>query len=336
MGRETARGRDPVSEANQKPEERNQKSGLSLLVSLFWFLVSGFLGPSPARADFREFERISVSPELEQQIALIAEETLRDFADAKLARGNFSITLIDLTDPSALRRASFDGRIPYHPASVVKAFFLAAAYHEIEQRRLALDEGLTAGFRDMIVDSSNDATSYVLDRMTRTSSGGELYGRAFRKWTQKRNLMNRTFHAMGYDINANGKTWCDGIYGREKQLLGKNRENRNRITSDAVAALMRWIARGEAPSSGAMLELMKRDLASDDVQVIEFTGKGLPRDATLHSKAGWTSEVRHDATYVELANGRKYVLAVLTRGTGSNTEILPAVSAKVVRLFESP
>ena len=283
-----------------------------------------------------------VDKELEESLALIAAQTLTEFESLKLTPGNLSITLVDLSgDP---KRASFEGRIPYHPASVVKAFYLVSAHDQIKKGRLTMDEPLRRALRDMIVDSGNDATSYVVDRLTGTTSGPELQGRAFREFVDRRNLTNRYFRGMGYDLNANGKTWCEDVYGRERQILGTNRENRNRVTSDAVAALMLWIVRREAVSrdaSEAMLSLMKRPLLTDgaerDGQVADFTGESLPSGSRLWSKAGWTSEVRHDAAYVELPNGRRYVLAVLTRGTSQgNTRLLPAISARIVALMLKP
>jgi len=286
----------------------------------------------PAYADFRKFEALPVDDELQRQLARIAAETLQEFASNNLTEGNLSITLVELG--GSARRASYGGRIPYHPASVVKAFYLVSAHHQASRRRLVLDEPLQKGLRDMIVDSNNDATSYVVDRITGTTSGPELSGSTWRRFVYRRNLPNRFFHPLGYDINANGKTWCEGVYGREKQLLGQNRENRNRITSDAVAALLLWMAQREAvsvPASDAMLALMAR--GAKDSQVVEFTGEALPPGSRIWSKAGWTSEVRHDAAIVELPNARKYVLAVCTRGTTENTRILPAISAKIVSLF---
>ena len=273
-----------------------------------------------------------IDVDLERELALIAGETLQEFADNKLTEGNLSITLVDLS--GAPRRASYQGSIPYHPASVVKAFYLVSAYDQVAQGKLRLDEPLQKAMRDMIVDSSNDATSYVVDRITGTTSGPELSGRAFRQFVHRRNLMNRYFRSLGYDISANGKTWCENVYGREKQILGPNRENRNRFTSDAAAALMLWIARREAVSpsaSNAMLSLMNR--LPEDGQVREFAGEAFPAGSQMWSKAGWTSEVRHDLVYVELPGGKKFVLSVLTRGTIDNTRILPSISAKILRLF---
>ncbi|HUR81872.1 MAG TPA: serine hydrolase, partial [Thermoanaerobaculia bacterium] len=65
-------------------------------------------------------------------------------------------------------------------------------------------------------------------------------------------------------------------------------------------------------------------------QVKEFIGEALPAGSQLWSKAGWTNEVRHDAAYLELPNGRKYVLVVFTRGTADDVTLVPAVGRAVL------
>jgi hypothetical protein len=296
-----------------------------------------------AYADFREFQKIAVDPELERALANIGDETLRDYAP-KLQRGHLSITVIDVTDANHLRRASFDGSIPYHPASVVKMPYLAYTHHLLEKRKLQTSAELERAMHDMIVDSSNDATHYIVDVISDTTSGPELKGRAFDRFVHKRGVVNRFYQPMGYDTSMMTKTFCEDIYGRDKQLLGEKRERRNRMTSDSAASLIWWIAHRKAVTparSEAMLKLMERrvraseEVKSEDSNVNEFTGEALPAGSKLWSKPGWTSEVRHDATYVELPNGKKYVLAVFTRGHGGDVTLLPAVSAKIVALFGS-
>lgn len=290
----------------------------------------------PLRADFREFRSIPVDSDLEERLAGIAAEAFKRYPAVK--PGHLSLTVVELRDGDPARRGSFAGDVPYHPASVVKAFFLASAHHEAAHGRLQLDAPLEAAMRDMIVDSSNDATSYVVDRLTRTTSGPELEGRAWKKFVHRRNLMNRWYASMGYDISANGKTWCEGVYGREEDLLGEKRENRNRVTSDAVAALALWIARRRAVSpeaSEAMLALMKRPLPGEgeDSQATEFGGAALPPGSKLWSKAGWTSEVRHDATIVELPSGTRYVAAILTRWAPEEKGLVTWLSGQIAELM---
>src|SRR5512140_2883826 len=215
-----------------------------------------------AFADFKDYESIPVDPALQREVDRIAAETLAEFTASGLKEGNLSISLVDLSREQPVR-AVYAGSIPYHPASVVKLFFLVAMHYEIAQGHLAMDELLKSATRDMIVDSSNDATAYVVDRMTRTTGGPELTGRAWRRFEHRRNLMNRYFAALGYDISASGKTWGDGPYGRERQLLGPNLEHRNRITSEAGASLMYEIVRQKIVSPeacDAMMALLKRPI----------------------------------------------------------------------------
>ncbi len=292
------------------------------------------------RGDFRAYQAIPVDAQLATELQRIAAETLSEFAAEKLTEGNLSISLIDLS-AAAPKRASYRGEITYHPASVVKAFYLVSLHDQIARGKVKMDDALIAAVRDMIVVSGNDSTSYVVDRISGTTSGPELEGRAYRKFVDRRNVTNRYFSAMGYDLSANGKTWCEGVYGREKQILGVNRASRNRVTSEAVASLMYMIISRRAVSPAAsesMLLLMRRPVPADkpetnDTQMLEFTGESLPAGARQWSKAGWTGEVRHDMSYVELPNGRKYVLAVLTRGTAGDPKLLPEISKKIVALF---
>lgn len=118
-------------------------------------------------------------------------------------------------------------------------------------------------------------------------------------------------------------------------------ENRNMLTTNATARLLHSIVGGVAVSSTrsqAMMTLMKRSLDPTDLvndeenQVIGFLGENLPKDAQVWSKAGWTSQVRHDAAYIELVGQLPYLLVVFTEGKAQskNPAILPFVSQQVV------
>ena len=81
-----------------------------------------------------------------------------------------------------------------------------------------------------------------------------------------------------------------------------------------------------------MLALLERPLDSprpDENQVKDFFGEALPPDAKLWSKAGETSEVRHDVAYVELPGGRKLIVIILTRA-GEEKPLLPAIGKRLL------
>ena len=50
----------------------------------------------------------------------------------------------------------------------------------------------------------------------------------------------------------------------------------------------------------------------------------------LWSKAGWTSTTRHDAAYLELPNGAKFVLVTFTTDHANDREIIPDVARIVI------
>jgi beta-lactamase class A len=77
-----------------------------------------------------------------------------------------------------------------------------------------------------------------------------------------------------------------------------------------------------------MLALLERPLSPPrptENQVMAFLGESLPSGARLWSKEGDTSEVRHDAAYVELPGGAKFIVVVLTRRAADDKTLLPAI-----------
>ena len=277
---------------------------------------------------------------LQALVDTAAKETIAKFADKKLEEKQLSITLIDLSDLQHPVTASFRGNERVYPASVVKLFYLAAAHRWLEDKKITETPELTRALKDMIVDSSNEATQYVLDVITHTTGGYELPPKEMEEWQYQRNAVNRYFTSLGYsNINTNQKTFCEDAYGREQVSRGKNGENRNKLTTDATARLMMEIVTGKAVTperSSQMMTLLKRDYtgkSSDaDDQGHGFTGIALSdvSGAKLWSKAGWTSTTRHDVAYVELPEGKKFVLATFTTEHANEREIIPTVARAVI------
>jgi beta-lactamase class A len=277
---------------------------------------------------------------LQSLVDKAARTTLERFADKKLQESELSITLIDLRDEKRPVTASFHGNERIYPASVVKLFYLVAAHRWLEDKKIEQTPELTRAVRDMIVDSSNEATQYVVDVLTHTTAGYELPPKEMEEWQYKRNAVNRYFSSLGYtNINVNQKTFCEDAYGRERVSRGPNGENRNKLTTDATARLMMEIVTGKAANAArtaAMMELLKRDYASQssdpDNQGLGFTGIALKgrEGFRLWSKAGWTSTTRHDVAYVEMPDGGKFVLATFTTGHANEREIIPTVAHVVI------
>ncbi|MBD2518693.1 serine hydrolase [Nostoc sp. FACHB-973] len=248
-----------------------------------------------------------------------------------------------------VRGFNYRGVERIYPASVVKLFYLVAVNEWLEKGMSQTSKELERALRDMIVDSSNDATSLVVDILSGTTSGPELPAAPFETWKYQRNIVNRYYQSLGWEemetINVCQKTWGDGPYGRERAFVGELLDNRNMLTTNAIARLLHSIIGGVAVSSArsqAMMALLKRNLQDlptyfEEDQVTGFLGGGLTKDAQIWSKAGWTSQVRHDAAYIELPNQRPYLLVVFTEGKAQakNREILPFVSKLVAEAISS-
>jgi hypothetical protein len=240
---------------------------------------------------------------------------------------------------------SYRGVERIYPASIVKLFYLVAIHEWLQGGMISESLELNRAIRDAIVVSSNDATSLLVDILTGTTSGPELPPNPFATWQKQRNLINRYFASLGWSelesINVNQKTWCDGAYGRERAFLGEFMENRNMLTTDAVAKLLHSIIGGVAVSSERsqkMMQLLKRSLnpaefvdSDGENQITGFIGEALPTNAQIWSKAGWTSSVRHDVAYIEIPGIAPFLLTIFTEGQANaqNKSILPFIA----RLF---
>ena len=240
---------------------------------------------------------------------------------------------------------SHRGKAMGYPASLVKLFYLVAAHAQLEARRLTPSKELSKALSAMIERSSNDATSLVVDLLSATTSGPALEPVALRRWLGRRETVNRYFAAWRRPefagIHLVQKTWSEAPYGRERQSCYEVANNRNRLSSDALAFLLLALARGEAVGrrrATAMLELLARfpdrvDAEDASNQVTGFLGAGLPKGARLWSKAGWTSRTRHDAAIIELENSTRFILVAMTFGQAlaQNTRLLPFISREVAR-----
>ena len=207
-----------------------------------------------------EFEN---SPALQSILNQAGGDVLNSYPAGKFKMEELAATLIDLRDPKNIRSANINGDAKIYPASVVKMFYMAALHQQLEDGKIKLTTELSRGLKDMIVDSSNEATQYILDVLTDTSSGGEMPAKEFQEWSYNRNRVNRYFTAMGFErINVNQKTFCEDAYGREQQFRNYKGENRNMLNTNATARLLAEIVLGRsvtAARSKQMMDLMKRN-----------------------------------------------------------------------------
>ncbi|MEQ8465970.1 serine hydrolase [Coleofasciculus sp. E1-EBD-02] len=243
-----------------------------------------------------------------------------------------------------VRGFSYRGVERIYPADLVALFYLVAIQEWLESAMVESSDELERAIRAMMVDASHDALSLVVDILSGTTSGPELTPGPFETWKLQRNIVNRYFQSLGWQdlesINVNQKTWSDGPYGRERLFMGTLMENRNMLTTNATARLLHSIVGGVAVSSvrsQVMMSLLKHnlkpaDVQDDNYQITGFLGGGLPPEAQLWSKSGCSSQVRHDAAYIEIPSILPYLLVVFTESKthSQNQDLLPFISQKVV------
>lgn len=265
---------------------------------------------------------------------------LGHFVEEGLQADEVGVSLIEIDrGAGGVRSGGYRGDEAMYPASVVKTFYLAYACHLVDQGALEWSEESQRAVRDMIVHSNNDATGYVIDWVCGTTPGPEISEEELREFGRKRQTVNRWFASLGYrKVNAVQRTYNEGPYGREAQWVGKTFANRNMLTPDASARLMADIALGRHWSkeqTAFMQELLKRANPADepekaDAQARAYIGKVIPSGTLLYSKAGWTSEVRHDMAWLVMPEGREFALAVFTK-RGRTMNLVSFLAAEVLK-----
>jgi hypothetical protein len=242
--------------------------------------------------------------------------------------------------------ASWAGDRQCYPASVVKLVYLVAAEAWLQRRLIEDGDELRRALADMIRDSGNDATGLVVDLLSGTTSGPALPPERFARWAAQRRLVNDWLASLEWPelegCNACQKTWGDGPYGREREFYGLTLSNRNRLSTEATARLLHAVitdAVVSPPACERMRGLLARSLdpagraADPENQVDGFLGAGLPLEARLWSKAGWMSQARHDAAYVEADGVDPFLLVVFSEGVNcaKDETLLPQISRHLLQ-----
>lgn len=235
----------------------------------------------------------------------------------------------------------------FYPASVVKIVYALATQVWLQQDLIVDSEELMRALHEMIANSNNDATSYILDLLTGTTSGPSLNHLNYQAWKIQRQLINLWLNNLKWpeikNWNCSQKTWNEGPFGREKDFYGKKNENRNRMTTDGSARIFESLMTHEMLpklESENLIKVFQRSLdplgRKQDLenQVDGFLGAGLPLASKLWSKAGLMSEVRHDVAWWEAPNKNPMLAVVFTTGKElvKDQFLLPAISSELNKL----
>jgi len=235
----------------------------------------------------------------------------------------------------------------YYPASIVKIVYALATQSWIKKDLIIDSDELRRALYEMIANSNNDATSYILDLLTGTTSGPSLNEKNFEAWKIQRKSINHWLEGLKWpemkNWNCSQKTWNEGPFGREKDFYGKSNENRNRMTTEGSARIFESLMTNEMIQEGENQHLKKLFQRSLDPvsrkqdlenQVDGFLGEGLPLASKLWSKAGLMSEVRHDVAWWQTPNKNPMLAVVFTTGKElvKDQFLLPAISSELNKL----
>ena len=230
-----------------------------------------------------------------------------------------------------------------HAASTMKVPVMIQLFRDADAGRLRLDDSLTV---TKTFTSLFDGTPFDVDKAD--DSDSTLYLQVGHK-VRVRDLLelmitvssnlatnnliqqvgaeraNRTAHELG----ADSIRVLRGVEDGKAYRAGMN----NTTTARDLGALLAAIAQGKAASAAScreMLAILGRQHFTEGIPA------GLPPGARVYHKTGWVGQVvYHDAAYVELPGGRRYVLVVTTGGIQQDTAAYNLV-ADLSRLVSEP
>ncbi|TFI51453.1 hypothetical protein BLD44_025900 [Mastigocladus laminosus UU774] len=321
-----------------------------------WAIAKGM--PIPYRLPGKENTQVAYNldtpPDFKhsQELQKIVNQVVNLAAAKGLPKKPLSITLIDAKTGET---AGYQQNTPRYPASVVKTFWMAVLYSQIESGVWKKEEDFTPYIAKMIKESDNEAASYIVDQITATRSQPRLKSEKFKNWKDKREQVTRFFRDAGYKrINISQKTFP--LYylnlpeprGSESQILGKSTWNPNQITSKQAARLMYEICYLKTAvsqeASQKMCGWLERDLNPKAWQnpnlyafnpVRGFLGQSLSKtNVSFHSKAGWTSRSRAEMAMVSTGDEKTtYVLTVFGHSPAysNSVDIFPQISRLVYK-----
>ena len=264
---------------------------------------------------------------LREEMRVFLNDILREMLDKEndLTLKDIAISWINYKKvDSNLKRFGYgiNNKLQIYPASIVKLVYAFGVYEWIKQGRLTINDEINKAVYKMLFYSSNDATSFIVDLLTGTTSGPSIDNEIWENWKYQREIINDWLKSLKWseinEFNCCQKTWEDGPFGREKDFYGLRNENRNQMSTDGTAKIMDEIMLNlEYSEENINIKnclsrtLIKASLAKDPNNQIEgFLGEGVPEETPYWSKAGLTSNVKHDAAWWSMNEDNHTLLVV--------------------------
>ena len=209
----------------------------------------------------------------------------------------------------------------FHAASMMKVPVMIQVFRDLDARRLRLDQAIPVVnvFRSLVdgspfsLGATDDSDSSLYGRVGGTATVRELVDLMI---TVSSNLATNILidrvraaraQATALSLGADSVQVRRGVEDSKAYRAGLN----NTTTARDLGVLFSAIAERRAASAAscrAMLDVLGRQRFNAGIPA------GLPPGTRVAHKTGWFTGTHHDGGIVTAANGRRYVLVVLTRG----------------------
>jgi beta-lactamase class A len=208
---------------------------------------------------------------------------------------HLSVALVDVTEPDNPRLAMINGDEMMYAASLPKIAILFGAFQKIHEGRLRFDDALRQQMVDMIRVSSNEAATYVLNKVGRGYLANLLQSRQYRL----------------YDASLNGGLWVGKAYASGSAY---QRDPLHNISHGATAyqvARFYYLMETGRLVSPEYSRQMKEIMANPGIHHKFVKGLEESRpDARIYRKSGTWREYHADSAIVERA-GRRYIAVAI-------------------------
>jgi beta-lactamase class A len=247
-----------------------------------------------ARPAARGYHNLREAMDLELQRQLRRSIRELDLDDA-IEDKQLSLALVDVTEPMHPRLAMINGDEMVYAASLPKIAILFGAFQKIHEGRLRLDDDLHRQMVDMIRVSSNEAATYVLNKVGRGYLANLLQSRHYRL----------------YDASYNGGLWVGKAYASGSAYQRDPLHNISHgATAYQVARFYYLLETGRLVSPEASRQ-MKAIMSNPGIHHKFVKGLEETRpDARIYRKSGTWREFHADSAIVERA-GRRYIAVAL-------------------------
>jgi beta-lactamase class A len=257
---------------------------------------------------------------------------LRDHIKERLdmVEGTFAVGFLNPSQGEALYINEHE---MFHAASTMKTPVMIELFKQVQAGHFSLDDSIEVKneFRS-IVDSSR----YQMD--INEDSEGELYDlvgqkRPIRTLISDMITMssNLATNILIEKVGAQNITQTMRDYGADsikvlrgvEDIKAYERGLSNRTTAFDEVMIYKKLAAGEAVNTEAseeMIEILKQQKFN------EMIPARLPDDVEVAHKTGWIIGVNHDVGIVELPDGQRYILVLLSKEAENRDEVIKAFS----------